>query len=47
MPVSVDDRLAAVAKVLLNQSAQFFDSQRVGIGLVEPTDTFVKICAGS
>src|SRR6266478_2384000 len=45
-PVGVDDRLAAVAKFFLNQSVKFFHCRRIGIGTVEPTYTFVKICAG-
>src|SRR6202790_1187094 len=45
-PVGVDDRLAAVAKFFLNQSAKFFHSHRIGIATVEPTYTLVKICAG-
>src|SRR6266851_1405016 len=45
-PVGVDDRLAAVAKFFLNQSVKFFHFHRIGIGTVEPTYTFVKICAG-
>src|SRR6266404_5766399 len=44
-PVGVDDRLAAVAKFFLNQSVKFFHCYRIGIGTVEPTYTFVKICA--
>src|ERR1700675_4682758 len=45
-PLGVDDRLAAVAKFLLNQSVKFFHSHRIGIGTVEPTYTLVKISAG-
>src|SRR5271170_2302844 len=33
-PVGVDDRLAAVAKFFLNQSAKFFHFHRIGIGTV-------------
>src|SRR5712692_5452927 len=43
-PVGVDNRLAAVAKFFLNQSVKVFHSYRIGIGTVEPTHTFVKIC---
>src|ERR1700730_6046322 len=45
-PVSFDDRLAAVAKFVLNQSVKFFHSHRMGIGTVDPTHTLVKICSG-
>ena len=45
-PVGVDDRLAAFTKLFLNQSVKFFHSHRIGFGTVEPTYTFVKICAG-
>src|SRR6476660_7629113 len=45
VPVGVDDRLAAVTKFFLNQSPKFFHSHRIGFGTVEPTYTFVKICA--
>src|SRR6266571_2478184 len=45
-PVGVDDRLAALAKVFLNQSAEFFHSHPNSIGTAEPTYTLVKICTG-
>src|ERR1700674_4631751 len=45
-PVGIDDRLAAVAKFFLHQSVKFCHSHRIGFGTVEPTYTFVKICAG-
>src|SRR5882672_12760457 len=42
-PVGVDDRLAAAAKLFLNQSVKFFRAHCSGIGAVEPTYTLVKI----
>src|SRR5260370_39494392 len=43
-PVGVDDRLAAVAKFLLNQSVKFFHCPRLGIGTGSPTFTFASSC---